>query len=198
MMQGSQRLPDHDKDFGQRLSDEIRDNPVPAALVGMGLLWLFMGGNRTTISQMGLDNAASGTSAGATLASQMAKTGKQAGEALFDSASSAARAAGQTASELTSDATEGVSNAAVAVQRGGAQLARTLQRDLSDLLERQPLVVGALGLAMGAAIGTAFATTQVEAQTFGEASDALKAEVEHLVSSGMDTARDLGSRLGRE
>src|SRR4051794_21350091 len=30
-------------------SDAVRDNPMSAALIGMGALWLFMGGNRMSI-----------------------------------------------------------------------------------------------------------------------------------------------------
>ena len=33
-------------DFVSGLQDAVRQNPVSAALVGMGLLWMFTGGNR--------------------------------------------------------------------------------------------------------------------------------------------------------
>ena len=32
--------------FGQQLEDAVRENPVPAALIGMGCLWMLMGGSR--------------------------------------------------------------------------------------------------------------------------------------------------------
>src|SRR5690349_2861504 len=127
MMQGSSGSSKLNQDFGQRLSDEVRQNPVPAALVGMGLLWLFMGGNRTTISQM-----ATGTSP----ASQLVSTGKRTGDALLDAASSAAGAVSEAATDVTSGATQAVSNTAGAMQQGGSQIFRTLQRGLSDLFER--------------------------------------------------------------
>jgi len=33
-------------DFVAGLQDAVRQNPVSAALVGMGLVWMFAGGNR--------------------------------------------------------------------------------------------------------------------------------------------------------
>jgi hypothetical protein len=36
-------------DFIDELNDAIRQNPVPAVLIGAGLLWMFMGGARNTV-----------------------------------------------------------------------------------------------------------------------------------------------------
>jgi len=45
------------------------------------------------------------------------------------------------------------------------------------------------------AIGTAFAPTQAEVETFGEASQALKNQAENLVSAGLETAREASTGL---
>lgn len=37
------------KDFGASLTDAVRDNPASAALIGMGVAWLFFGGSKTTL-----------------------------------------------------------------------------------------------------------------------------------------------------
>ncbi|MFN4142132.1 hypothetical protein [Aestuariivirga sp.] len=37
-------------DFIGALTDAVRDNPMSAALIGMGALWLYMGGNRTSLA----------------------------------------------------------------------------------------------------------------------------------------------------
>lgn len=186
------------EDFGQRLSDAVRDNPIPAALVGMGVLWLFMGGNRTTISQMAKEESAAGRDAknlATGVGSKVADTSKQSGEALLHAGSSAAKAVSETATSMMSGANEVVSDAADAMQRGGTHMVSSLQRDLTDLFERRPLAVGALGLVVGAAIGTAFAPTQAEVETFGEASQALKNQAENLVSAGLETAREASTGL---
>ena len=184
------------EDFGQRLSDTVRDNPIPAALVGMGVLWLFMGGNRTTFAQIGAEaRASSGTASPANLASKLADTGKQAGESVAEAGASAAKVAAESAAELVSGAAETVSEATDALQRGGSQLIRTVQRDLSDLFERQPLAVGALGLVVGAAVGSAFQASKVEAEVFGETSQAVKKQAEELVSAGLDSAGRVAAGL---
>ena len=37
------------KDFGAGLADAVRDNPTSAALIGMGVAWLFFGGSKTSL-----------------------------------------------------------------------------------------------------------------------------------------------------
>lgn len=37
------------KDFGAGLADAVRDNPASAALIGMGVAWLFFGGSKTSL-----------------------------------------------------------------------------------------------------------------------------------------------------
>src|ERR1700674_557062 len=36
-------------DFVNALQDAVRENPISAALIGMGVLWMFMGGSNTTL-----------------------------------------------------------------------------------------------------------------------------------------------------
>ena len=51
-------------DFVSGLQDAIRQNPVSAALVGMGILWMFAGGNRITAAAALLPSAARAAAAG--------------------------------------------------------------------------------------------------------------------------------------
>jgi hypothetical protein len=52
--------------------------------------------------------------------------------------------------------------------------AATTSRDLFDLCREQPLVLAGLGIALGAAVGAAFPSTETEHQLMGEASDEIK------------------------
>ena len=36
-------------DFVNALQDAVRENPISAALIGMGALWMFMGGSNTSL-----------------------------------------------------------------------------------------------------------------------------------------------------
>ena len=49
------------------------------------------------------------------------------------------------------------------------------QSSLTDVLERQPLALGVVGLAIGAAVAGAFRTSDIENQSVGEFSDTVKA-----------------------
>ena len=51
------------------------------------------------------------------------------------------------------------------------------QSSLADMFERQPLVLGAIGLAIGAAAARALRTSNVENQWVGDLSDDLKSDL---------------------
>ena len=103
------------RDFVQRLEDAVRENPVPAALIGMGVLWMFMGGSRTSL-------------VGDREKSVARMTGRI-GDAAYDAAqrgsSSVSRAAdqvGEALSDLGTRAGEMTRTAAAAVSDAGSQI----------------------------------------------------------------------------
>jgi hypothetical protein len=59
----------------------------------------------------------------------------------------------------------------------GKETLAQAQSTLSDLLERQPLVLGALGLAVGAAVAGAIKASDLENEWVGEFSDNVKADL---------------------
>lgn len=80
--------------------------------------------------------------------------------------------------------------------------ARKGQARATDLFEEQPLIAGALALAVGAAIGAALPRTRFEDEHFGEQSDAMMRDAERIFSeerekvsavagAAMDEARDI-------
>ena len=99
-------------------------------------------------------------------------------------------------------------------RRGAAGTGRDLQNSLDRLIEDQPLVLGAIAMALGAAVGGAMPRTRAEDKMFGERSDRAKdavmsmaeeqgAKVQASASAVVDEAIDiaheasgeLGSRL---
>jgi hypothetical protein len=52
-----------------------------------------------------------------------------------------------------------------------------VQSYLSDLLDRQPLVLGGIGLALGVAVASAFTASDLENEWVGEVSDRLKEDL---------------------
>lgn len=105
----------------------------------------------------------------------------------LQSARDAADRMTQRLSQGTEDLSEEARIRVVAARRRAVDMRRSSARSAAqgadaavDFYERQPLVVGAIGLALGSAMAGALPRTQVEDDAMGDHSDALFAEAERL------------------
>lgn len=192
-------------DFIQDLGDAVRKNPVSAALIGMGVLWLFAGGNplrqarhlahRSGIDQlpdMASEAFAAGQSAvkssfqsasdsvtnlSSHLADSVQGTAQSLGETL-SSASASARDRTASALHRRTDLGEGASDSAMGFARSlpasGGDMIEKMRGNLANVFHEQPLVLGAIGIAIGAGIAASLASTKLESEYFGETSDQFK------------------------
>ena len=212
--------------FIDGLSAAARENPLAAALIGGGALWLLIGSDR-------LKNAAgSVTSAAAPLADLGARAQRSAAsnwedwEDAYGSMRKRAsrmqdeaargvhetvRSARTAASDAMSGAAEtmnerfdeGVAGAREMFDRLGRVLPKkeTLQQaqsSLSDLLERQPLVLGAVGLAIGATVAGALAKSSLEDEWMGNLSDDLKADLKERAGAVSQSIREASDTVKAE
>lgn len=202
------------RDFLSELTDSVRDNPLPAALIGMGILWMFTGGSKTSIGDaMTRTSRAPGVMAGS-IAKGVGKVGK--------SMLHGAEALGSTATGVAQSSINAVSEAAGRVghavapssgSRGSddygwdeenhyfdnprgtdSSLRSGLQQRLSELFDERPLVLGAAGLALGAGIAASLPVSEPERQAFGKASDQLR----NTMSDVMGQAKDIASAAVEE
>lgn len=172
-------------DFIRDLGESARKNPLSAALIGMGVLWLFTG-NRTVeragelIRRTGFDrlpNAAGNAfgDARSTLISGADSLGEQ-----VTSAKNAVREGGagalESAARFGREQANAASEYAMSIPGFGADMLHTARSNLTDVFRSQPLALGAIGLAIGAGIAAALPTSEMEANYMGETSDALKAK----------------------
>jgi len=163
----------------ENLNTAARQNPVAAGLIGLGLAWVVLGRSGVAIgprsvartAKRGFDaavDAASGAVTGAASQIQAAAGG------IKDAVSQGVEAAGASIGE----AVEGLkSTYRPPGQRSEFQRhfpASTSSR-LTDLLDRQPLALAALGIAIGAAVASAFPASEVEDRILGPSGDTLKA-----------------------
>jgi hypothetical protein len=139
-------------DFTRSLGGAIQSHPLPAALIGMGLVWLFSGGSK------------SGLSAGGDIAGASARVKRTVSDA---------RPIG-------------------AANQG---LFGTAQSTISDLMDRQPLVLGAIGLGVGAAMAAALPSTAVEADLMGQASADLQTRAREVTAEVTERAADLANNV---
>jgi len=112
----------------------------------------------------------------------------------------------QAANRMASSATAAVSNAASSMYRGGAdaasyaanQAAQTgheSRENFLNALERHPMIIGGVGLAIGAVIAASLPTTAVENRLLGEKSDDLKDRASKMGSEGYEAAKAAGQRI---
>ena len=174
------------QDFVQDLGSAVRENPVSAALIGMGLVWLITGaGNPLTRAQ----KVARRTG--------MDRLPDVAGDAFSssrDAISSSLGAISDRASSLASHVSDGVQRLGAlgsSAPERGSELVSSLKDSLSDLFERQPLFLGAVGIAIGAGIAASVPATDFEAGLLGETSDDLREKASRFVSEQQKNATDI-------
>jgi hypothetical protein len=140
-------------DFTRSLGDAIQSNPLPAALIGMGIVWLLTGGKSSIKAGMGAT-----------------------ADGLSDGSAAAARK---------------VSDAAISLGGTTPRLFAAAQANIADLMERQPLMLGAIGLGVGAAVAATLRSTTVEADLLGQASADLQARTREIAAEVTGHAANL-------
>jgi len=202
-----------------------RKNPFPLVLIGLGvgLLAYELSGKKRR-SGNGSDhyedyNGESGKFRGGRISSSIntlkSATGKIGGTAnsAYESVSHAAGNALHSVSDAASSAYENVANTASSAYSSVSDLAGnayekageygTQAREQYDYyIEENPLAVGAVALAVGAAVGLAIPATRYESDLMGEYSrqvlDKAQTAVVNLVEKAKETASDAQKTIGDE
>jgi hypothetical protein len=202
--------------FFDSLVAATRENPLSAALIGGGALWLLVGDEKLKSAARSAVNAASEVvdsdatnlraAANGVQRTTAPPTAPEMDHGAGIGAGASLRAASDAATGAISDASDNVRdqlNEGVAYVReqfgklgnplpAGETLTK-VQSSLGEMLERQPLVLGAIGLAVGAAIAGAFRTSATESEYVGEISDDVKDELSrrgNAVSKALREASD--------
>lgn len=202
--------------FFDSLVAAVRENPLAAALIGGGAFWLLAGDEKlksaarsataaaTPIVDVGVRNvraAASGlqrTSAPPTAPEMDHDEPAGLGETLRGASRSASDPISEAADQMKDRLGEGVAYARERLGRPGAEAFTKAQSSLADMLERQPLVLGAVGLAIGAVIAGAFRTSTLENEWVGELSDDVKADLNTRVGAMSQSLREASGTLKAE
>ena len=206
-------------DFGRNLNESVRNNPIPVALVGIGLAWMMMSGRRG--SMMG-SSAMDGSSVGSSLGSSSMSSsslGSMHSSSMHSSSMSdnssggmmqgmrdSAQHMADRTREMTGSARDRLTSTAagardsIASTAAGArdrmadiahrsrdQMSRA-RAGMSQVIDEQPVVVGALGVALGAMLGAALPSTRQEDQLMGEMRDDLMARAGSMARDYADRA----------
>jgi hypothetical protein len=80
----------------------------------------------------------------------------------------------------------------------GKEAFANVQSSLAEMFERQPLVLGIVGLAIGAAVAGGFRTSDLENEWVGELSDDLKADLGTRAGAVSQSLREASDTLQAE
>jgi hypothetical protein len=184
--------------------EQLRENPIPIALIGLGVAWLAISQTRRGTGGSAYPEGYYPTYEGYDEDEGLrAKVRAKADAAKAKLAETAEQAKARLASAQT-HAGEGVAAArgkaaeyAHLAQEKAGEYGRYARQRFDDTLDHEPLVIGAIGLAVGAAIGAALPASPVERRYFGparaKAADAAKAslgQVKDVAARAYDQVKD--------
>jgi hypothetical protein len=190
--------------FVRDLGEAARQNPLSAALIGMGLLWLFIGGRPAEragelVRRGRLDRIPDAANDAFESAHSRVKSGVDAIGDRAASATSALRDRGASARDRTTrigrDYAKATSGYLKSMPRASAEMFGTARSNLNDVFEAQPLALGAIGLAIGAGIAAALPSSEMEADYLGETSDTVKAQATEFAAEQADRATDIAGAV---
>jgi hypothetical protein len=198
-------------DFVRDLGDAARKNPISAALIGMGVVWLFTGGRTAErvgdlVRNAGFDRIPDAAGNALDAARSTLRSGTESVGKGVSSATETLRDAGSAGLDRVARAGSGVARAgsevadaaygyAQNIPDAGGALFGTVRGNLSELFRAQPLALGAVGLAIGAGIAAALPATDLEAKYFGEASDDFKEQAVDFASEQVSRAATIAEEV---
>jgi hypothetical protein len=207
-------------EFASNLASVVRGNPVPLALIGIGIAWLAVSSSVGTASPTGPDGRRRSAGArvgdkgygaptyavGVDAAGAGEETGHD-GPGLLQSATAGVSQAakdvrgklgqiGDGAQETVAGLTGQVGDALRSASGAVGRQADRMQHDVQSIMRDQPLVIAGVGLALGAALGAALPGTELENRLVGEARDEVVGEAKALGREQLDHAQQALGKVG--
>lgn len=183
-----------DFDFIRNLTRQVENNPIPTVLITVSLIWLMTASKQAS--------SGSEASSGESLTDRISKKAgatrdklSSASSRLGSSSHSAADRTRETGGKMAAGASDTIHRVSDA-SRNTAQRARSGLRNASEgttqMFREHPLLIGALAVAAGAALGTMVARTSAEDRVMGDLSDrgteALKEKAEEKMHEEQENA----------
>lgn len=180
---------EHGGEFAANLNNTVKQNPVPVILSTVGIAWMMLSNNRSNRSVADRDEYEHGydyeTTDGDHTADQPGMLAG-AGQRIKDTTEATRHKLASSKEALTSR---------VSKTAGSAQAqARRAREGFDNLLEDQPLILGALGVALGAVIGAMLPATEQEDRLFGPLRDRTMSEVKQRGEESYSKVRESVSR----
>lgn len=181
-------------DAGNRLADTVRGNPLPLALIGLGLGWLLVNGLRgsdMTSSRYGADQSYGSMEGEAGIGDRargIARGAAETGRQWRDRAAEMGNRVGHQAQDWARSVGDRARSAGSAARY---QAGRVAHQSLHTI-EEHPLMVGAVAVLVGAAIGASLPRSRREDDWVGGARDEVFRQARD--SGIVDKVRAVGER----
>jgi ElaB/YqjD/DUF883 family membrane-anchored ribosome-binding protein len=181
---------EHGRDFAANLGSSIKENPIPAMLAAVGIGWLMFGPKRLSpprspyrhYHDYNANDEGTVGGVGESIKNQVA----DAGEKVRSSAISARDRLVDSWTTSKDAIKDGVSQTASTAE---AQVNRA-REGFNTLLEEQPIILGALGLAVGAAIGAMLPSTEQEDRLLGPTRDKTVSQIKERGAEVYEQVRE--------
>lgn len=177
--------------------DQLRENPVPIALIGLGVAWLAISQTRRASRDSGYPAGYYPTYEGYDEEEGLRAKVKAKAEAAKAKLADTAEQARQRLASAQSHAGDGLASArgkvseyAHVAQDKAGEYGRYAKRRFDETLDQEPLVIGAIGLAVGAAIGAALPASPAERRYFGPA----RHKAAESAKASIDQVKDVAQR----
>lgn len=162
------------------LGRQIRSNPVPFALIGVGLAWA-MFGPAPRWSSFGSSRSRNGDYRGRPTAGNDQSSG-----GLTATAGRWASGVGQAAASASDRVGKAVEDLP-----GAGQAQRSVRAIADTVSDQDPLLLAALGLAFGTALGAMLPGTRLEDETFGGVGKSLRQAGEAQLEAGLEKVKEV-------
>ena len=194
-------------DFVRKLTGQVKNNPLPVAVVGTGLAWLILARGDSDSRGHAFRTARSNETTD--ILKDTGSSALQAGRETLHDATAAVSGVTSSVADKASSAANAVASAATragdAYERGASAVSEKVGvfsaqgsragAAITDLVREQPLLLGAVGLALGAIFGAVMPSTRTEDELMGETKESLKSNIKRAAGEQIDRAAAAGKTV---
>lgn len=198
-------------EIGSSIGNSVKENPVPFLLTATGVAWMMFGPDRSKRHSGYYESGYSEERYAGTYTDDLFDEGSRA-PGIGNKVRAGATAAGNQLSRSKEALREGVSNTSKTVKDAVSSTSSAVKDSLNRttvaaqnkavqakehfnvMLEEQPLLLGFLGVAVGAAIGFMLPHTEQEDQLVGEVRDKAIAKAKDFGAQSYEQARNIAEQ----
>ena len=171
------------KETGISVADSMWRNPIPVALIGLGLGMLVM---RTYRGNGSVYETGQTT--------PRRRQNFNSGQTQYGSTTGTLNQVKETASDLADRSTAAISNLGAKAKDSVSTVGERLGQALRD----NPLAIGAVAVAAGTAVGLALPSTRIESEYVGEASEKLVDKASEVAREAIHRVQNAAQQMGTE